>query len=244
MRQLAQEVDGFITFRDFYADLMAERLAVARDRFHIVPLGVHWQPYARAAKAPTQRPPTVGYLARIAPEKGFHLAVDAYLDLARRPGMQDVRLRAAGWLSAEDQRFFAEQQARIEAAGLSDRFEYLGVVDLEHKRDFLHSIDLLSVPTIYREPKGLYVLEALAASVPVVLPRHGAFPELIAQTGGGALVTPGEARAFADAWQAMLENPERRVALGAEGRRCVQERHGIEIAAARTREVFCRFAAV
>jgi len=244
MRQLAQEVDGFITFSDYYANLMADRLAVPRERFHIVPLGVHWQPYAQNERPRPERPPTVGYLARIAPEKGFHVAVDAFIELARRPALKDVRLRAAGWLSAKDRAFFAEQQRRLEAAGLRDRFEYVGVVDLEGKRDFLHSVDLLSVPTVYRDPKGLFALEALAAGVPVVLPRHGAFPELIAQTGGGHLVEPGDARAFADAWQALLAQPAVCAELGSRGQQRVQEHHGIEIAAARTREVFRQFAAV
>ena len=59
---------------------------------------------------------------------------------------------------------------------------------------FLHGIDVLSVPTTYREPKGLYVLEALANGVPVVQPSHGSFPELIEVTGGGILVAAGRSR--------------------------------------------------
>ena len=57
---------------------------------------------------------------------------------------------------------------------------------------FLQGLDVLSVPTTYREPKGLYVLEALANGVPVVQPRHGSFPELIEATGGGLLVNPDD----------------------------------------------------
>ena len=53
---------------------------------------------------------------------------------------------------------------------------------------FFESIDVLSVPTTYREPKGLYFLEAWANGVPVVQPRHGTFPELIEETGGGLAV--------------------------------------------------------
>ena len=52
---------------------------------------------------------------------------------------------------------------------------------------FLQSLDVLSVPTTYREPKGLYVLEAWANGVPVVQPRHGSFPELMEAAGGGLL---------------------------------------------------------
>ena len=51
------------------------------------------------------------------------------------------------------------------------------VFEHSDKVKFLHTIDVLSVPTTYREPKGLYVLEALANGVPVVQPRHGSFDE-------------------------------------------------------------------
>ena len=67
-------------------------------------------------------------------------------------------------------------------------------------------LDVLSVPTTYREPKGLYVLEALANGVPVVQPRHGSFPELIEATGGGLLVPPGDAHALASALRQFWSN--------------------------------------
>ncbi len=242
VRRLAHDVDGFITFSEYYADFMAEYLAVPRDRFHLVPLGVHWQPYASEASTEPNRPPTVGYFARIAPEKGFHLLIEAFIDLARRPGMEQTRLRAAGWLSAKDRAFYEHQLRRLDDARLRDRFDYAGVVDLEGKTRFLHSLDLLSVPTVYREPKGLFVLEALAAGIPVVLPNHGAFPELLAQTGGGQLVPPGNVRAFADAWEQLLLDPRQRQSLGKSAQSRIQERHGIEAAALRTREVFRLFA--
>ena len=74
---------------------------------------------------------------------------------------------------------------------LSEDFEYCGEVDRRQKIELLNSIDVLSVPTIYNEPKGLFVLEAFANGVPVVQPRHGAFPELTEATEGGRVVEPG-----------------------------------------------------
>lgn len=242
IRRIAQHVDGFITFSDFYADFMADYLAVPRERFHLAPLGVHWQPYASEPEKVAQRPLTVGYFARVAPEKGFHLAVEAFLDLARRPGMEQARFHAAGWLSAKDRAFYEEQVHRIEHAGLRDRFHYAGVVDLAGKTQFLHGVDLLSVPSVYREPKGLFVLEALAAGVPVVLPEHGAYPEILAQTGGGVLVPPLKALGFADAWEALLTDPARRASLGSSAQKAIQANHGMDRAAQRTREIFRQFA--
>src|SRR5262245_17409266 len=89
---------------------------------------------------------------------------------------------------------------------------------------FLHDLDVLSVPTTYREPKGLYVLEALANGVPVVQPRHGSFPELVEATGGGLLVEPGDAEALAAALKRLLDDRAHGEELGRRGRAVVHER--------------------
>jgi glycosyltransferase involved in cell wall biosynthesis len=85
----------------------------------------------------------------------------------------------------------------------------------------LQSLDVLSVPTTYREPKGLYVLEALANGVPVVQPRHGSFPELIETTGGGLLVTPDDPDDLAAALRRLLEDAAHRTELGRKGKEAV-----------------------
>ena len=69
------------------------------------------------------------------------------------------------------------------------------------------------MPTVYREPKGLYVLEALANGIPVVQPRHGAFPEMLEATGGGLLVEPGDPEDLARALEELMKDPAGRMQL-------------------------------
>ena len=97
----------------------------------------------------------------------------------------------------------------------------VGEVDRAQKIEFLSGLHVLSVPTTYREPKGLYVLEALANGVPVVQPRHGAFPELIERTGGGELVTPGDIEGLARSLRGLMDDPGRRQELGRRGKQAV-----------------------
>src|SRR5260370_9128429 len=73
----------------------------------------------------------------------------------------------------------------MQNAGFVDEFHYRGVLDREKKIEFLRSLDVLSVPATYDEPKGIFLLEAMASGVPVVQPRRGAFPEMLRRTGGG-----------------------------------------------------------
>jgi glycosyltransferase involved in cell wall biosynthesis len=70
----------------------------------------------------------------------------------------------------------------------------------------------------YREPKGLYLLEAMAAGVPVVAPNHGALPDLIEATGGGVLAASAEPGAVADALWELWQAPAHAAELGRLGR--------------------------
>ena len=64
----------------------------------------------------------------------------------------------------------------------------------------------MSVPTVFAESKGLSVLEAWAGGVPVVLPAHGAFPELVGDTGGGLLCQPHDPAALAAGLKRMIQD--------------------------------------
>ena len=96
-------------------------------------------------------------------------------------------------------------------------------VDRAGKRAFLESLHMLCVPTVYPEAKGLYLLEAMDAGVPVVQPRAGSFPELIEATGGGVLFEPNTPESLADALANLLDHDEDRVAMGRRGQARVRE---------------------
>lgn len=219
----ARDVDAFQVNSAWYAGYMAGYLGgIDRDRMLVVPLGLDLTGHGAASVREPDAPLTIGYLARICPEKGLHLLAEAFhLLAAQRPG---ARLRVAGYLGARDQEYLRDIEARIAAWGLTGSYEHVGEVDREEKIRFLQSLDVLSVPTVYRDPKGLFVLEALANGVPVVQPRHGAFPELIEATGGGLLVEPESAEDLARGIESLLRDDALRRELGERGRAAVHER--------------------
>lgn len=249
IRRLVGSIDGFLTHSRYYAEHLGPRLGIPPEKLFRAPLGIDTtdfdeQAEARAAgRLQRSGPLVIGYLARLAPEKGLHRLIDAFLELRRRPNRPAWKLQIAGWLGEHRRAWVDEQLQRLRDAGLGDSFECQGEVDREGKRRFLESIDLLSVPTEYADPKGLFVLESLAAGVPVVQPAHGAFPELLEATGGGLLTPPGDARALADAWESLLLNDERRRSLGLAGRRFVHEQLNARSMAARTLDTFRQVAA-
>ncbi|MEX0586761.1 MAG: glycosyltransferase family 4 protein [Pirellulales bacterium] len=238
IRRLSGSIDAYVVFSDYYADFMSEWLGLPRDRFHKVALGIDTRDFPPVQfDRDEHRPPTIGFLARHCPAKGFHVLVDAFLILRRELNVS-ARLHTAGWLGAGDQSFFDQQLAKIKSAGLADDFSYAGAVDRRQKIDFLQSLDVMSVPTVYREPKGLFVLEALAAGVPVVLPSHGAFPELLASTGGGVLVPPNDSAQLARTLADLLSSKNRRRELAEQGHANVHRAHTAEYMARATLDLY------
>lgn len=227
IRRLAEQIDAFIANTRFYADAMAEYLGLDRERIQMVPLGIDMKDFEGAAVIQNPKSkianPTVGYLARLAPEKGLHVLAEAFLLLRQMPGMANARLRIAGWVGQGGANtIYADAIFRkLEKAGLGEAFEYVGEVDRRGKLEFLSSIDVLAVPTTYREPKGLFVLEALAAGVPVVQPDHGSFPEMLAELEGGLLHRPEDPQHLAERLHSLLTDEQERGRLASRGRQNV-----------------------
>ena len=227
----ALEFDRFLTHSRFYRDYMSEYLALPVDRFETLPLGIDLTGHIGEPKLGESALLTIGYFARIAPEKGLHCLVEAF-QLLRTQNV-NARLRVGGYLGEHQRAYFKDV-----VQGLDDSsFEYIGSPQSHSdKVTFLRSLDVLSVPTEFQEPKGLYILEALANGVPVVQPRHGAFPELIEQTGGGILVDPQNAAALAEGLRRFV-NPSERAQFAESGWKSVRERYSSERMAARTVEI-------
>ena len=241
LRDRAVEMDGFIAPCRYYADFMADYLNIPGDKIHVVRLGLNLKGHGEGRRSLDHAPFTVGYLARICPEKGLHLLVEAFRRLTEEVGSKHVRLKVAGYLGRRDRAYFEKIVDQVDAWGLTDAFDHRGEVDRTQKIDFLNSLHVLSVPTPYKDPKGLFVLEALANGVPVVQPRHGAFPELIKETGGGILVTPDDPGAIAEGMLRLMKDAGYREALGRKGKEAVHRAFGDGVMAEATLGVYRRY---
>ncbi|MBT6722114.1 MAG: glycosyltransferase family 4 protein, partial [Planctomycetaceae bacterium] len=172
LRRMVPEVSGFLVHSEYYKEFMMSLLEIPAEKVHVVPLGIDVEDITMAQTDSTQ-PRTIGYMARMSKEKGLHILIDAFIELKQMPDTADVRLHLAGWRGVTNQGFADEQIRRLKKAGLEDSFIDYGTVDRDGKHMLLSESDLLCVPTTYKEPKGLFALEALAHGVPVVLPEHG-----------------------------------------------------------------------
>jgi glycosyltransferase involved in cell wall biosynthesis len=236
IRRQVPEVDHFLSVSEYYVPVMSELLAIPADKVSVVPLGINLTGYARRAR--TGETFRVGYFARVAPEKGLHVLADAYRMLRVRTPGASLRLEAAGYLAPAHASYLDGITRGLAQAGLAGEFKYHGQVDRDGKLKFLQSIDVLSVPAPYDEPKGVFLLEAMAEGVPVVQPRRGAFTEIVEKTGGGLLADPDDPSALADALYRLWRDRDLGEQLGQRGFAGVREHYSIARSADRLLAVY------
>jgi glycosyltransferase involved in cell wall biosynthesis len=233
----ATDVELFIAGSNYYADMMSADLKIPREKIQIVRHGIDIDERLMTLKSAHSPEFTVGFFARIAPEKGLHVLADAYVKFReRRPDLK-ARLAVGGYLAGEHRPYLLSVEEKLRAAGREAEFHYYGSPDRQGKFEFLRSIDLLAAPTPYREPKGLFAMEALACGVPVILPRHGAFPEIVETTKGGLLHTAGDEAELVTALERLADDREARESMGARGAKAVREHFAAPLMAARTRDL-------
>lgn len=94
IRERAQQFDGFLVHSAYYRDFMARYLGLPAERFHIIPLSIDLAGHdgEPGPRSNPPGPPTVGYFARVCPEKGLHRLVEAFRVLRRH--VPEARLRA------------------------------------------------------------------------------------------------------------------------------------------------------
>jgi glycosyltransferase involved in cell wall biosynthesis len=235
IREAGPHVDGYVSLTKYYAIHAATHFGLPADRVHHVPMGIRVEDFL-PAEGTAESPPTIGYFARICADKGFGVLCEAFAELASRG--RDCRLRAGGYLGKLDRPHFAQAVKMLRSRGLASRFEYVGEVDRAGKVAFFQSVQLLCHPGPYPEAKGLSILEALAAGVPVVLPRHGSYPELVVATDGGLLYEPGDAAALVSALERLMDDADERRSLGRAGAAAVRERFNDRVMADRMWELY------
>jgi glycosyltransferase involved in cell wall biosynthesis len=266
----ARDVALFISTSTYFGGLMRERLNLAPERIRVVHNGIlldgYENPGARrslgaatsegrgapngpevssqsgVAAAGDSRAPVVGYFARMCREKGLDALVEAYVLLRQRAKVPNVKLRIGGACGPGDEALVRSLRKRLEEKNLLHEVEFHPNLDRAAKLAFLKSLTVFSVPAVCNEAFGLYVIEALAAGVPVVQPRAAAFPEIVAATGGGVLCEPRNPASLAEQLEALLLDPARARALGEAGRRAVLEKFSDTAMAKATLRVFAEVA--
>ena len=240
LAERGMEADAWIAPSQWAAQRMIARLNLNPGRVHVVHDGINLTGFEGSypkSKDPKSGAPVLGYFARMCKDKGLDTLVEAFIHLKNRESVRRLKLHIGGGCGPSDEPFVKSLRVRLAHAGFIGEVSFSPNLNRAEKLAFLQALTVFSVPANYGEAFGLYLIEAMAAGVPVVQPRTAAFPEIIEATGGGVLCEPGNAKALADALEELLLNPERARALGEAGRQAVREKFSAEAMAKATLHV-------
>lgn len=231
-RRLAH-TDLIVSPSERLTDLIRQRFPQYADRCCTVPNGVDvtaFAPTAPRREARGSRGPQLLSVARISPEKGLHVLIDAFKQVTER--YPDAQLAIVGRHNAQlprallfslsdaatkaelgrfydcdaDDNYFHHLQRQVQRLGLTEHVTFPGYVAHQEIVQRYHAADVLVFPSVWPEAFGLPVVEAMAAQVPVVASRIGAFPELISDGTTGLLVERNNPDAMAEAITRLLDD--------------------------------------
>lgn len=226
MASHVEDVDAFIAVSNWYGNEMTTRLSIPSEKMHVVPLGIDLN--GRDYTPVSYDPPVLGYLSKMTDSLGLHLLVDAFIALKQKSELANLKLRVTGGQMGPDVAYVNQQKKKLADAGILEDAEFLEGFEPEHRKDFLQTISVLSVPSPRGEAFGMFIAEALAAGVPVVQPNTGGYPEVVNATGGGLIYDVNEPDGLLNALASLLRHPERARAMGEKGREKVSELYDID----------------
>jgi len=153
-------------------------------------------------------------IGRMDPIKDFETLIQAFAHVVERFP------RASLWIAGDGDPSYKRQLLQLtEKLHLLGKVTFLGSRhDISH---LLHACDLFTLPSI-TEATSMTILEAMEASRPVVATQTGGNPELVVEGKTGLLVPVGDACSMAKAIEGLLQDPDKRVAMGMEGRKRVK----------------------
>jgi glycosyltransferase involved in cell wall biosynthesis len=169
---------------------------------------------------PMPREPMVAYIGRLDEGKGARLlmaAWDRHLRSTRDPGLRLV-IAGAGSLEREVAGWAAARPS----------VEVLGLIPAGQVQELAARARAVLVPSVWEEPFGLVVVEAMAAGTPAIAAGHGAFPELVTPGVDGVLFPPGDPAALAQAVADVAADPEKYESYGRRARDTYEQRFNPE----------------
>jgi glycosyltransferase involved in cell wall biosynthesis len=215
MHKRSKDVDALVSVSNYFADVMKERMNLTDDKVKTIHLGVDMEDYKYISTKDKER--NVGYISRMCHKDGFDIVIDAFIDLKKKPGFEDVKLIATGGSTGDDAKFLKEQKRKLKKNNLLNSFEIHQEFEGTAINDFFKKVSLISVPVRIGEAFGMYLIESMASGVPVVQPALGAFPEIIEISGGGVTYMPNTPHKLSETWADLLSDPDKMEELSKKG---------------------------
>ncbi|MHB1658401.1 glycosyltransferase family 4 protein [Acidithiobacillus sp. 'AMD consortium'] len=153
--------------------------------------------------SPVRESPTglrIGFIGQLVPAKGVDILIGAF----KAAVLPDAEL----WIAGSGK---PDYEASLRKNAASTPVRFLGRVP---PRDFYPQVDIVVVPSLWQEPLGLVVAEALAFGKPVIASKRGGIPEMIKDGETGLLFDPNRPEDLQESLHHLGSDRAMRVRMG------------------------------
>ncbi len=230
MSEKAADVDAFISVSDYYAEVSMQRMKIEKSKIQTLHLGV--DPANYSYKNSSEKSRNIGFISRMCEFNGLDTLVDAFINIKKLAENNDVKLIITGGSTGDDSKFISKLKKKIGISGLLKDVEFYKDFTGQARTDFFDKVAVVSVPVNTGEAFGIYLTEAMACGIPVVQPPVGAFPEIIAKSGGGIIYDENNADSLSIALNKLINNNEQLKSLSEAARKSAEKIFNVNLLAA------------
>jgi glycosyltransferase involved in cell wall biosynthesis len=221
MAENAEYIDRFISVSRFYAAFSAEKMSIPHDKISSIHIGVDLSEYEYRNSREKAR--TIGFISRMCHENGLDILTDAFILLKKQKAFDDLKLIVTGGETGDDKSYLRQIRKKLDRNGLLSAVDFHKEFEGVGRKEFFAKASVISVPVRNGEAFGIYIAESMASGIPVVQPALGAFPEVLATTGGGIIYGENNPEALSSALKQLLEDPVRLMHLSEEARKGAEQ---------------------
>jgi glycosyltransferase involved in cell wall biosynthesis len=221
MAENAEYIDRFISVSRFYAAFSAEKMSIPPDKISSIHIGVDPSDYEYRNSG--EKKHAIGFISRMCYENGLDILVDAFILLKKYKAFDDLKLIITGGETGDDKSYLRQIRKKLDRRGLLSAVDFHKEFEGSGRKAFFAKSCVISVPVRNGEAFGIYIAESLASGIPVVQPALGAFPEVLATTGGGIIYGENNPEALASALKQLLDDPVRLIHLSEEARKGAEQ---------------------
>ena len=251
VRRRAEHVDMVVGCSDYVTE--RARRVLPDVRCETLHNGVDVDAFAPGDRTPAR----LLFVGRVSPDKGVHVLLDALTRVAAIHPEVELDMVGDEALPRLDMQVAIDEEERVRAlsrfyrpegylaplmdalpAELAARVRHRTWIGREELPGLYRACGMLVLPSVWEEPFGIPLVEAMASGLPVVATRVGGIPEVVEHGVTGLLVPPEDAGALAEAMRALLDDPALARRMGEAGRRRALERFSWDDVAARLRALY------
>jgi len=243
---LLQRFDRLLPVSEHMKHYLCMEKGVSQKKVDVLPVAIdpsEWTPNVSSEKAKKelglQGRKIILFVGRKCPEKGPEVLVEALpLIVKQNPEVLAIFVGSDYWHNSIKTSYTEFLVSKARYLNVENNTIFKSWVDENTLKLYYNAADVFVVPSVWQEPLGKVVLEALACEKPVVATRVGGIPEMISHGKDGLLVSPNDANALSEAILLVFNDAEFAESLGRAGRETVKKRFSFEVVAKRCLEIY------